>query len=175
MPSFVAFLRGINVSGNKIIPMKSLAALFEKAGFANVRTVLASGNVLFDAKQTSAAALSSAIETAIEKKFGFRVGVQVRRLEEIVNGVNENPFKPLTPNDTTYLCVTFLNRPDVKLPDNPGPGVRFLSIRKQMLFSVLDRKRAKSTDFMSYLDKTYSKDVTTRNWNTLLKIAAAAG
>ncbi|MBM4406965.1 MAG: DUF1697 domain-containing protein, partial [Chloroflexi bacterium] len=71
MPTCVALLRGINVGGNKVIKMADLAKAFTSLGFANVRTLLASGNVVFEASNAKAAT-SSVIEAALEKAFGRR-------------------------------------------------------------------------------------------------------
>ncbi len=171
MPFFVAFLRGINVGGNKLIPMKSLAAIFAEAGFRNVSTVLASGNVVFESAKAPEAALAEKIESAIRKKFGFESVVQVRTLDDIKRLLKKNPFSGLTPDEHTHWYVTFLNRSGGKLPVPAGDAFRFLGVQDNVLFSLLDKRKGKSTDFMTFLDKTYGKQVTTRNWNTLLKIA----
>jgi uncharacterized protein (DUF1697 family) len=171
MPHYVAFLRGINVGGNKTIPMKELAALFEKAGFKNIKTILNSGNVVFEFKETFEQVLVKKIEKAIEDKYGFEIGVQIRKLDDLKKLIEKNPFKAYKPSVDTHWYVTFLNDFKGKLPPNSSDAYKLLGIENDALFCVMDRTKGQSTDIMTLLDKTFGKKVTTRNWNTLLKIA----
>jgi uncharacterized protein (DUF1697 family) len=171
MKTYVAFLRGINVGGNKIISMKDLAALFEKAGFKNINTILNSGNVVFEFKESSEAVLVKKIEKAITDKYGFEVTVQIRKLDDIKKMIEKNPFKDYKPDKNTHWYVTFLNDFNGKLPSTSSDAYKLLGIENDALFCVMDRTKGKSTDIMTFLDKTFGKKVTTRNWNTLVKIA----
>jgi uncharacterized protein (DUF1697 family) len=172
MPYYVAFLRGINVGGNKIIPMKELAALFEQVGFKNIKTILNSGNVVFEFKETSEKVIVKKIEKAIQDKYGFEITVQIRKLDDIKRLIEKNPFKDFKPDKDTHWYVTFLNNFKGKLPSAPRDSYKLLSIQYDALFTVMDRTKGQSTDIMAFLDKTFGKKVTTRNWNTLVKIAA---
>jgi uncharacterized protein (DUF1697 family) len=172
MTHFVAFLRGINVGGNKTISMNELAALFEKVGFKNIKTILNSGNVIFEFKETSETVLVKKIEKAIEDKYGFEVTVQIRKLDEIKKLIEKNPFRKFTPNKDTHWYVTFLNDFKGKAPAAASDSYKILGIENDALFCVMDRIKGQSTDLMGFIDKTFGKEVTTRNWNTLLKIAA---
>jgi uncharacterized protein (DUF1697 family) len=90
---YVALLRGINVGGHKLIKMKELARIFADAGFKNVRTYVASGNVIFESGSANRAALTRKIEKALQKALGYDVTVVLRTLSEIESIVNRNPFK----------------------------------------------------------------------------------
>jgi uncharacterized protein (DUF1697 family) len=171
MTNYVAFLRGINVGGNKTIPMKELAALFEEFGFRNIKTILNSGNIVFEAKATTDAVLVNKIEKAIEDKYGFEVTVQIRKLDDIKKMIEKNPFKAYKPSADTHWYVTFLNDFKGKLPSATSDSYKLLGIQNDALFCVMDRTKGQSTDLMAFLDKTFGKKVTTRNWNTLVKIA----
>jgi uncharacterized protein (DUF1697 family) len=171
MAHFVAFLRGINVGGNKTISMKELAALFEKAEFKNIKTILNSGNVVFEFKETSETLLVKKIEKAIQDKYGFEVTVQIRKLDAIKKLIEKNPFKDFKPDKDTHWYVTFLNDFKGKLPSATSDTYKLLGIQNDALFCVMDRTKGQSTDMMAFLDKTFGKKVTTRNWNTLVKIA----
>ena len=92
MPSYVAMLRGINVSGSKPIKMEALRASFEALGFKNVRTYVQSGNVVFAAKERTAAPLGPKIVARIKRDFGFDVPVLVLGADELARVVEENPF-----------------------------------------------------------------------------------
>jgi uncharacterized protein (DUF1697 family) len=171
MTTYVAFLRGINVGGNKTISMKELAALFEEIGFRNIKTILNSGNVIFEAKAATDAALVKKIEKTIQDKYGFEVTVQIRKLDDIKKLIEKNPFKDYKPDKDTHWYVTFLNDFKGKLPSASSDAYKLLGIQSDALFCVMDRTKGQSSDIMAFLDKTFGKQVTTRNWNTLVRIA----
>ena len=90
---YVALLRGINVGGHKLIKMKELARIFTDNGLKNVRTYIASGNVIFESGSANKAALTRKIEKALQQTLGYEVTVVLRTLSEIESIVNRNPFK----------------------------------------------------------------------------------
>ncbi len=93
MPAtFVALLRGINVGGKNILPMKELTAMFCEAGCGNVRSHIQSGNVFFEVAAGAAARLPGLVEERIEKKFGFRPPVILRNARQLREVVENNPF-----------------------------------------------------------------------------------
>jgi len=92
MKKFIALLRGINVSGQRLIKMSDLKILFEKVGFKGVETYLQSGNVIFTSKETSTEKLSLKISSTIKKQFGFDVQLIVVTLKEIEQVIKKNPF-----------------------------------------------------------------------------------
>src|SRR5258708_4390393 len=89
---FIAMLRGINVSGHKIIKMESLRRCFEGMGFHDVVTYVQSGNVIFEADGKSVANLSDQIGKRILRDFGFSVPVLLKTSTEIERIVHDNPF-----------------------------------------------------------------------------------
>src|SRR3954468_21044845 len=91
MGMHIALLRGINVGGHRKVPMAQLRALAEELGFANVRTYVASGNLVFD-DDGEGAALEARLEQAIERAFGFPVDVIVRSAAQWVAYVRANPM-----------------------------------------------------------------------------------
>src|SRR2546427_4171810 len=102
-------LRGINVSGQKIIKMEKLRASFETLGFNSVRTYVQSGNVIFQASKTSSDILSKSIEGKILGDFGFSVTLVLRSSDEMEKIVNDNPFLTDRGIDHSKLHVTFLS------------------------------------------------------------------
>ncbi|MBM4406843.1 MAG: DUF1697 domain-containing protein, partial [Chloroflexi bacterium] len=145
-------------------------------GFANVRTLLASGNVVFEASNAKAAT-SSVIEAALEKAFGKKIGVIVRTGEALQAMVKADPFKGIKVTPETRLYVTFLgpaSSSKLKLPyESPDRAFRILCLADGALYSVLTLTPGKGTvDAMDVLEKEYGKQVTTRNWNTVQKITA---
>ena len=108
MPSYVAMLRGINVSGSKMIKMEALRASFEALGFTNVRSYVQSGNVVFTAKDRTAAPLGAKIAARIKRDYGYDVPTLVLGAEALARVVDENPFLGKKGVDPTKLHVTFL-------------------------------------------------------------------
>ena len=91
MARYVALLRGINVGGKNQIRMADLKACFEKKGFENVATYIASGNVLFDSGERSSTKLTRNIEKALTKTFGYEATVVVRSKAQLRKVVEEAP------------------------------------------------------------------------------------
>ena len=89
---YVALLRGINVGGKNILPMKDLVALFSDTGCADPRSYIQSGNVIFRAQPSVASRLPTVIVNAIADRFGFNAAVVLRSAEELRSVVKENPF-----------------------------------------------------------------------------------
>ena len=92
MKTFIALLRGINVSGHKLIKMTELKEMFEKAGFSNVKTYIQSGNVVFSAKEEDTFSIQATIKTNILKTFGFDVDVQVLNAEKLQRITENHTF-----------------------------------------------------------------------------------
>lgn len=108
MNTYVALLRGINVSGQKQIKMTDLKKLFEDAGFTNIQTYIQSGNVIFESKNSNTKAIINHIEKKIKEKYRFDVEVFILTNPELKNILNKNPFIKKI-KDIERLYVTFLS------------------------------------------------------------------
>src|SRR5437868_1815266 len=104
MPAYVALLRAVNVGGTGKLPMTTLTNLSEKAGFANVQTYIASGNVVFESKKGEAA-VKAALESALERYAGKPVSVFVRTAGEIAKILAQNPFPDKPTNKTMAIFL----------------------------------------------------------------------
>lgn len=173
---YIALFRGINVGGNKKVPMADLKKLLEKAGYTNVKTLLASGNVLFDSPEKKLPALTQDIEALLEKKFGFTVPTIIRTLDEVRTLIATDPFKGIKVTDATRLYVTFrgaqTKRHSIKIPyKDPEADFHILSVTDGEICSYLIVGQDRGTvDAMGILEKEFGKNITTRNWNTVLKL-----
>ena len=175
MTKFVAFLRGINVGGNKLIKMDDLKKCFASAGFKNVKTILASGNVLFESSNADEDALAKKIADKLKAELGHNVGIQIRSIDEIQKLADRNPFKKIKVTPETRLYITFLpEKPKSKLKipyTSPDKDFRILEVTNREICSVVDLNLGRGTvEAMSILDKEFGKNITTRNWNTVGKI-----
>jgi uncharacterized protein (DUF1697 family) len=115
MQTYIAMLRGINVSGHKIIKMQQLRACLSSLGFRNVQTYVQSGNVIFEADEDPPARLCEKIEKCILRDFGFPVPVLLKTSQELQRIVQDNPFVKKPGIDPSKLHVTFLSKPAPKI------------------------------------------------------------
>jgi uncharacterized protein (DUF1697 family) len=104
MPVYVALLRAVNVGGTGALPMAELKAVCEGLGFADVKTYIQSGNVLFRSDETEKA-VEEKLDEALGRKMGKRPGVTVRSRKELDAIVANAPFPGAKPN---FLLVHFL-------------------------------------------------------------------
>jgi uncharacterized protein (DUF1697 family) len=172
MTKYIAFLRGINSGGNQTVRMEVLRKTFEALGFENVKTILASGNVIFDTDTRDEKALEDEIEEVLPGVIGFGSTVIIRSIENIQHFAASYPFGGSTPNPNNKPYVTFLQgTPETKLTfPATGKGYTIIGIFDGAICSVVDLSHAKTPDLMQVLDKEFGKGNTTRSWNTIERI-----
>jgi uncharacterized protein (DUF1697 family) len=177
MTSYVALLRGVNVGGKNLLPMKQLAGLFEQAGCASVRTYIQSGNVLFRAREQQAAKVPSLVSEAIAAQFGHRPPVLLRSSEELAQTVRANPFLPAGEYEK-FLHVMFLeSHPEaVRIasldPDRSPPDTFVVRGREIYLRCPNGAGGTKLTN--AWFDSRLATISTGRNWRTVLKLLELA-
>ena len=177
---YVAFLRGINVGGRKPLKMADLRAAFEAMGFQNVKTVLASGNVVFETLPgadlpDNALDLAAHIEQRLQQVFGYPIAVALRTVADLQRLVDSDPFKGVAITPDTRLYVTFLADPAKSRSDftydAPEGDLRIVRVAPGEVCSVLTLSPARgTTKLMALLEKEFGGGVTTRNWNTVGKV-----
>lgn len=173
---YVAFLRGINVGGHVLIKMTDLKKFFEKMGFKNIRTLLASGNVIFESDRKGKKVLTKEIGSGLKKVFKKDINIILRSLDDLKKLQSSEPFKEIDMAPGIRLYVTFLSEKailrTITIPYiSPQKEFCILHATPTEVFSVLDISKGNGTpDAMNILEKEYGSDVTTRNWNTVLKI-----
>jgi uncharacterized protein (DUF1697 family) len=173
---YVAFLRGINL-GKRRVKNDALAKIFDDLGFENIKVLIASGNVIFDADEKNEAKLTKTVEDGLEHALGFEVATMLRSIPEVQAMLDLDPFKGIEVTKQTRLYVTLLARKSestMKLPHASEDGnFRILSRTDREVFSVLKLvEGARTVDLMAILEKEYGKGATTRNWNTIQKAVA---
>jgi len=169
MPRYAAFLRGVMPMNCK---MPALRAAFEAAGFTDVRTVLGSGNVVFDARSTSEQAVEQQAEAAMAEQLGRAFFTIVRPIAQLRDLLARDPYKPFKVSPDAKRIVTFLRgRPKgkIKLPVELY-GARILAVKDGEIFSAY-LPTPKGPVFMGLIEKTFGKDQTTRTWDTVAKVA----
>jgi uncharacterized protein (DUF1697 family) len=169
MARYVALLRGVMPTNAK---MSALKDAFERAGFTDVKTVLGSGNVVFSARAASEASLERRAEAAMNERLGRTFPTIVRSVEALQAIVAADPHAdfPLSPG--AKRVVTFLRanpKTRLSLPIELD-GARVLCLRGREVYSDYVRT-PKGPVFMTLIEKTVGKDVTTRTWDTVVKLA----
>jgi uncharacterized protein (DUF1697 family) len=168
---YAAFLRGVMPAN---CSMPALKKAFEDGGFTDVKTVLASGNVVFDAPKTSIPALEKRVEAAIEKGLGKSFMAIVRPVETLRQLLEKDPFKAHRVKPGSKQIVTFLRKPPASL-DLPieKDNARILQLEGNDLFTAY-LPTPKGPVFMQLIEKAAGgKEQTTRTWQTLGKVVAA--
>ncbi|HEV7419088.1 MAG TPA: DUF1697 domain-containing protein [Mycobacterium sp.] len=171
MTRYAAFLRGVNVGGVNL-KMADVAKALDGAGFSNVRTILASGNVLLESRSGTDAVRKKA-ETALRDAFGYDAWVLAYEIDKVAAVVDAYPFEPEVEGHHSY--VTFVTdekvldelvelakgaRPEEKI--ERGEGVIYWQVPKT---DTLDTTLGKTMG-----KKRYKSSTTTRNLRTLAKV-----
>jgi len=170
----IALLRGINVGGKNRLPMKDLAALFERVGCRDVQTYIQSGNVIFQASATLARRIPTIISDEIQHTFRITVPVITRTARQWAQIVRRNPFQTDGVNPES-LHVGFLrDRPTrravASLDPDRSPPDRFRVIGSEIYF-CFPNGLARTRLTAAYFDSRLKTVCTVRNWNTMVKIA----
>jgi uncharacterized protein (DUF1697 family) len=171
----VAFLRGINVAGQKLIKMEELARIFASMGLRNVRTYIQCGNVIFDHASGNSVRLRKKIERTLQDVLGYEVPVILRPLADIEAIVERNPFRKIKADDDVMLCVVFLSAEPPSKPKLPlisaTEKLEVFEVRDRAAFIVARRKKSGWFGFPNnFVEKELGVLATTRQVTTVRKI-----
>ena len=154
--------------------MPELKQCFEAAGFSDVRTLLSSGNVVFDARSSSAAALERRAEKAMQSQLGHAFGTIVRPAEYLQSFVELEPFAEFRLPQAAKRVVTFLRSPvqtTLELPVERNGASILKCTGSEVLCAYVPGP--KGPVFMSLLERTVGKNITTRTLDQVRKCAWA--
>jgi len=155
--------------------MPELVRAFEAAGFARVATVLVSGNVVFSAARAPEEELARTAEEAMERRLGRTFPTIVRSIENLDALLATDPYARFDVAPGAKRIVTFLREKPAARPRLPveQDGARILRLDDRTAFSAYLRT-PKGPVFMTLLEETFGREITTRTWDTLRKVSAAA-
>ena len=175
MPVQIALLRGINVGGRATVAMSDVRDLFEAAGYAGARTLLQSGNVVFECDRLTRAALELRLETEMKKRLGLSIDYFVRSGMEWAKVVERNPFPREAKNDPGHLLVMFFKKaPQAKFVSALRAEVRGPEVIRadgKQLYIVYPAGIGRSKLSGTVIERKLDQRGTARNWNTVLKLA----
>ena len=174
--TFVALLRGVNVSGKNKLFMGDLQTCLQKLGFAEVNTYLQSGNVVFDTVERDTEKLSATLMQRIKVDLGLDVVVLVISAKELYVMIASNTLIPLSGGDEKLFHATFLAEPvsSVKFEELELPSVAeeraILQGRAVLLHCPHGYGKTRLNN--SYFERKLGVAATTRNWRTVLALQA---
>ena len=167
MTRYVAFLRGVSPMNAN---MASLKKCFDSAGLTNIRTVLASGNVVFNHRSTSIEKLQKKIEDAMTANLDRSFSTIVRSVDDLKKLLDGDPYAGFKLPKTAKKVITFLREPASEVSKLPikRDDVFILSMCDTEVISAYV-PGPKGPVFMQLLEKTFGKDITTRTVDTVKK------
>ena len=174
MKRYVAFLRGINVSGHNLVKMDVLKEIFAMPGIKNIVTYIQSGNVVFDTRETDNTTLEQKIETQLHKELGFPVRVIVRSIEEIKQTIVQSPFSETPEKGTHKLYISLFDTiPEaekaIALQTLCSGESEQMYIAGATLYFITPAYG--NTKFSNnFVEKKLGVVATTRNWATMNKV-----
>ena len=175
---FIALLRGINVTGYNSIAMPELRSLCADLGWGDIQSYIQSGNLVFKAGG-SAAKLESALERAIDRRFGLSIPTIVRAAADWPAYVKGNPFPGASQSEPNHVLLALAKAPPK--PDAVAELREWAAGRERVVLAgdalwIHYRSGVgKSKLTPALLDRLVGSPVTARNWNTVLKLNEMAG
>ena len=171
MPTYIALIRGINVGGNKILPMADLREALTKSGLNQVKTYIQTGNVIFKYSGIAVDKLENHIASVIKERFGFDIVVIVRKPEELQIIIDKCPFSQQK-MEKSYFALLH-QEPDGELMNNlqeiTFPNEEFVVTPQCVyLFSAAGYGRAKANN--NFFENKLKVNATSRNYKTMTKL-----
>jgi uncharacterized protein (DUF1697 family) len=178
MKSYVALLRGVNVGPHKQVDMGELRDLVTRLGFADARSLLRTGNLLFQCPSRTCAQLERLLEVEAQKHLDLATRFFVRTAEEWQAVIDRNPFRAEAKRDPSHLLVMFLkdevDAKDVKALQTAITGPEIVRGNGKQLYVVYPDGIGRSRLTHAAIEKKLGTAGTGRNWNTVLKLGAPA-
>jgi uncharacterized protein (DUF1697 family) len=174
MSRYVAFLRG--VGGPRPATGDALRACLGAAGYDPVRPVLATGNVIFGLGRKRKPPDEAAFSALIEGHFGYPLPAILRGAETVGAMVGDQPFRGVDQARLTrFVALLAADAPTADAFPEPerDAGYRLVERRERDLLFAIDRDVIRTPDLMARIERAFRKRVTTRNWSTMEKVAAA--
>ena len=174
MKTYIALLRGINVSGQKKIRMADLKSQLDELGWEGIRTYIQSGNIVFKSADGNPVLLAQKIKQKLQEKYGFEVPTLVLEPRELMHIINNNPFTRDPETAQERLYVTFLfdtPRADlVRKPREPKQSNEQFLIDDKIIFLYYPAGYGRAVMNNNAFEKGLKVEATKRNWKTINKL-----
>lgn len=173
---YAGFLRAVNVAGN-LLSMAALKNLLSDIGLDDPETILQSGNIVFGASRRNTAELEALLERETEKWLKVRTEYFIRDPKELERIIGENPFPREAEEDPGHLVVAFVKSPAaasaVKELQSRISGPEVVRAGGRQIYVTYPAGIGRSKLTNAIIEKALGTRCTGRNWNTIMKIAAA--
>ncbi|MEW4923821.1 DUF1697 domain-containing protein [Algibacter sp. 2305UL17-15] len=171
MHTYIALLRGINVSGQKKIPMAELRELLSKAGLKNVQTYIQSGNVVFQSSEESKEKLELKIHNAIKAHFGFEVPILVKTPKELQQIFDDCPF-PEDKKINSYFMMLYsaANKDLVNEVSKLSYPNEAFKITDNAVYFYCSTGYGKAKFSNNFFERKLKVTATARNYKTMVKL-----
>jgi len=175
MNKYICLLRGINVSGKNIIKMDALKSALECLGFAQVKTYIQSGNIVFLSIAVQTHAIEALINEKIKEVFQLEIPVLVIHEKDFKAIILANKFLKESNIDVTKLHITYLSQEplnaDIAAINTTNFGNDQFEISSNAIFLYCPNGYGNTKLTNTFFEKKLKVSCTTRNWNTVLKLA----
>jgi uncharacterized protein (DUF1697 family) len=176
MNVYIALIRGINVGGSNMLPMKDLEQLFEQHGCADVQTYIQSGNVVFRSTDANAARVAKRVAAAVAKARGFEPRLLVLTLSELERAAKGNPF-PEADDHPQSVHLFFLAEPakgaDLKSMNALKTATERFVLKERVLYFHTPDGFGRSK-LAARAERLLGVDATARNWRTVTTLLEMA-
>jgi len=174
MKTYIALLRGINVSGQKKIKMADLREMMVKLEFESVQTYIQSGNIVFKSEEPNRNQLEDQIKNGIAETFGFDVPILVKKRSELAQILQDSPFTKIEDLETNRIYYTLLQKePEESSLANLSPDDypnELFHIRKNCVYLNCIKGAGKAKLNNNIIERKLGVSATTRNHRTMVKL-----
>lgn len=179
MHTYISLLRGINVSGQKIIKMDALRQMYDALGFEHVQSYLQSGNVLFQTQESNTSDLAERITAQIASTFGFDVVVLVLEPETLREIIQNCPYAADATKDNASCYVTYLENPsptaDIDRITSKALPEEEIFFTDRAVYLYCPKGYGTSKLNNTLIESKMKVRATTRNWKTTVELMKMAG
>lgn len=174
MPTYIALLRGINVSGQKKIKMAELRTQLEALDFQAVQTYIQSGNIVFQSPLESLLLLKEKIATMILTTYGWEVPILVLQVADLQNAVDGYPWTDKDDREPKDIYLTFLEQaPEPEYIEAVAalayPGEEYV-LQERLIYFYAEKGYGRAKMNNNFFEKKLKVKATTRNWRTTAKL-----
>lgn len=177
MSRWAALLRGVNVGGDTALPMADLRQMLNALGLNNVRTLLASGNAVFDVEGMEASVIEALLEREAATRLQLSTDFFVRSDDDVAAVVTSNPFPEVASDRPDQLVVAFgRTAAPPELPDRLAAiydGPERIVVRGREMYIHFPNGQGRSKLWSAVAKLKLTGTGTARNWNTVLKLHCA--
>jgi uncharacterized protein (DUF1697 family) len=176
MEAYIALLRGVNLAGHKMVAMADLRDMLTGLGFAEPRSLLQSGNLLFQGRAQASASLERKLEQEAQRRLRLATEFHVRTVDEWQSVIKRNPFPEAARKDPGHLLMMCFKEPpaatDVRALQAAIKGREVVRAVGRQAYFIYPDGVGTSRLTTALIDKTLGLRGTARNWNTVLKLGA---